>query len=157
MAKELSLRLNMPLIHLDKEYWLPDWEPSSDEIWRKKVTDLVALEEWIMDGNFGGTFDIRFPRATTLIYLDFPRTLCLYRCIKRSVLTWRQVRSDMGQDCPERFDLQFYSYVWNYQRTQGSRFFELARKYFAGKPVILKSPTAVKNYLNQFQGISSPP
>ncbi len=36
-----------------------------------------------MDGNYSGTLDVRLSVADTVIFLDFPRILCLARIIKR--------------------------------------------------------------------------
>lgn len=33
---------------------------------------LTAGESWIIDGNYGGTFDLRFSRADTVIVLTSP-------------------------------------------------------------------------------------
>ena len=46
---------------------------TSAEEWRKKIIDLVEQDEWIMDGNYASTFDLRLPKADTIIkYLEYP-------------------------------------------------------------------------------------
>ncbi|MDR2096312.1 MAG: hypothetical protein LBP76_12475 [Treponema sp.] len=60
LAIQLSNILKLPIIHLDKEYWKPGWVETSKEEWENKQNKLVLDENWIIDGNYGGTFDIRF-------------------------------------------------------------------------------------------------
>ena len=63
LARRLSEDLNLPLIHLDTYFWNPGWIETPESLWREKVEDLVAEPKWIMDGNFSGTFDLRFPAS----------------------------------------------------------------------------------------------
>lgn len=117
LARTLGEILGLPVIHLDKEYWKPGWiEPPKDE-WQRTVEALVKREEWIIDGNFGGTMEIRLAAADTVIFLDFPSTICLRRVIKRRLMHWNTTRSDMGEGCKEKIDLEFLGWVWNFRKT----------------------------------------
>ena len=62
----------------------PNWELVTREEQIQIQNELVKNEAWIIDGNYGGTMDIRFQAADTILFLDYPRTLCLYRAIKRT-------------------------------------------------------------------------
>ncbi len=46
---------------------------------RTVQNELVKEDEWIIDGNYGGTMDIRMNAADTIIFLDIHRTICAYR------------------------------------------------------------------------------
>ena len=70
-SKKLHKILKLPLIHLDTYYHKPNWEEPEKEDWKKIVSSLAHRKEWIMDGNFSDTFDIRIPRSDTIIYLDY--------------------------------------------------------------------------------------
>ncbi|WP_223265352.1 hypothetical protein [Nostoc sp. 'Peltigera membranacea cyanobiont' 210A] len=67
-----------------------------------------------MDGNYSGTLDVRLPVADTVIFLDFPRLLCLSRVIKRRFIYAGKSRPDMASDCPERLNWEFIKYIWSY-------------------------------------------
>ena len=69
--------------------------------------NLIKDEKWIIDGNYGGTMDIRLNAADTIIFLDIHRTICIYRAFKRIIKYRNKTRPDMGAGCEERFDLQF--------------------------------------------------
>lgn len=64
-----------------------------------------------MDGNYGGTFDLRLPVVDTVIFIDLPVRISLWRVIKRVFRNLGQVRADMPAGCPERFRLSFLHYV----------------------------------------------
>lgn len=89
-------------MHLDQQYWHPGWRETDNQEWTKRVKDLSSRPRWIMDGNYGGTLDMRMERADTIIFLDYPTTTCLWRITKRIMLYHGQVRPDMPPGCRER-------------------------------------------------------
>lgn len=133
-ATRLGEVLGLPVIHLDSEYWRPGWQhPPADE-WPARVDDLTAREDWVMDGNYGGTLERRLVRAHAAVFLDVPRLTCLRRVILRS---WRY-RGGLGPglpaDCPERLEWQFLMWVWNYERRSRGRVISLLAA--SGLPVV---------------------
>lgn len=121
LARKLADRLALPVVHIDQLYWLPGWvERDTGEV-RALVAEAAAGEAWVMEGNNSRTFDLRLPRTDTLIWIDQPRWLCLYRAIRRAALGFGRSRPDMAEGCPERFDLEFWSYIWNFDRVTGPR------------------------------------
>ena len=115
-SKRLSEKLNIEPIHLDQHYWRRNWEETSKEEWKEKVKKLVERDEWIMDGNYGGTFNIRFRKADTVFYLERSKWFCLYRVIKRVIKYKGHVRPDMVEGCEERFDWSFMKYVYSFNK-----------------------------------------
>jgi adenylate kinase family enzyme len=115
LATRLAAATGLPLIHLDREHWLPEWQEPPKAEWRAKVRSLVAADEWVIDGNFAGTFDLRMPRADAIVWLDYPSPRCLVRVLRRVATNWGTTRSDMGEGCPERLDWRFLLYVWRFQ------------------------------------------
>lgn len=114
LARRLAEASGLPLVHLDFHYWRPGWQLPDLEDWRKRVCALAGASEWIMDGNYSNTYDVRMPRADTLIWLDYPRSVCLRRVLLRTLTGYGRTRSDLPESCPERFDLAFLRYVWNF-------------------------------------------
>lgn len=104
----------LPLIHLDRLFWKPGWVETDKAEWRELVERALEGERWIIDGNYGGTMEMRLAACDTVIFLDLSRFLCTYRVLKR-VFTYRKgSRPDMAEGCDERLDLQFARFVWNY-------------------------------------------
>jgi adenylate kinase family enzyme len=114
----LARQTNLPLIHLDREFWRPGWAATPRGAWRAKVIELVAGENWIMEGDYGSSLDLRLPHADTLIWFDYPRRRCLWRVIRRILMTYGQVRPDMAPGCPERIDITFLRWIWNFNRCE---------------------------------------
>lgn len=112
LSRALAAHTGLPLIHLDKEFWRPGWTPTPRAEWRPKVAALAAREQWVMDGNFGSSLDLRLPRADTLIWFDYPRLPCIWRALKRVAGSYGQVRPDLAPGCPERIDIEFLRYIW---------------------------------------------
>jgi adenylate kinase family enzyme len=114
VARQLSRVTGLPLVGLDRAYWRPGWiEPSTTE-WRATVEKLAAEPDWVMDGNYSGTFDLRMPRADTLVWLDYPRATCLRRVLLRILKGYGRSRPDLPDGCPEQMDAQFLRYVWDF-------------------------------------------
>ncbi len=115
-ARQLGERLGIEAIHLDAAFWKPGWVESNDEEFREKVAALAARDRWVMDGNYSRTLDLRLPKTDTIIYLDIPRHVCVWRVAKRVGRTYGRSRADLGEGCPEKLDLAFLKWVWDYPK-----------------------------------------
>lgn len=116
LAVKLGTLLDLPVYHLDSFFWKPGWKMTDDTEWLTIVRRLIAGDRWIIDGNYDGTLQVRLPRADTVIHLDFPRYVCLWRVAKRVILGWGETRADMAPGCPERWDWSFLRWVWEFPR-----------------------------------------
>jgi adenylate kinase family enzyme len=117
-ARALARRTGLPLIHLDQEFWSPGWvERYDDAGWARRVSELASGDRWVIDGNYSKTIDLRLPRATTILWLDLPRWVCLGSALRRSLVHYGQVRTDSAPGCHERLDGEFLAYIWNWFNT----------------------------------------
>lgn len=82
-ASKLGKLLNREVIHLDKLYWKSGWVKPSKEEWGNTIKELINKKEWIMDGNYISTMDIRLQEADIIIFFDFPRWLCILNSFRR--------------------------------------------------------------------------
>ena len=147
LSRQLGERLNIPVIHLDRVFWQPGWvEPPRDEF-AANVRKAVAGERWILDGNFGNTQHIVLPAADTIIWLDFPRRICMGRIIKRLLTYFGRTRPDLPGGCPEKVDFVFLEYVWNFQNDTRPRIMSrLAQRRADQTLVILRNPADVTRF-----------
>ena len=148
LARSLGEKTGLPVIHLDKLFWKPGWVESSPEEIDQKIRDVLAQPRWILDGNFNRTLQQRIERCDTVIYLDFSRFACLRGVAKRILTTHGTVRPDMGDGCPERFDLEFLKWVWNFNRNNRQRYYNMLNALEGKQVVILKSRREVNAFLN---------
>ncbi len=148
LATELGGRLGLPVFHMDQLNWQPGWvESSKDEI-SAKLAVITAGDRWIIDGTYGGTLQERLFRATHIVYLDYPISLCVWRLLRRIFKYRGRTRPDMTEGCPERFDLEFLIYLlrWN----SGPRIRTEERLIgHAAKIIRLKSPAELANWMDR--------
>jgi adenylate kinase family enzyme len=114
LARQLGKVLDIEVVHLDALFWQPGWVMAPRDQELGILARILARDTWIIDGNYGGTLSHRLPRADTVIFLDFPRWLCLWRAAKRAVTYWGRTRPDMAPGCPERLDWEFVRWIWSF-------------------------------------------
>lgn len=85
LARRLAGRLSCPYIELDALHWRPNWTEAPVEEFRERVRRAVDGDAWVVDGNYGVVRDIVWPRADTLVWLDYPLGVILWRLLRRSV------------------------------------------------------------------------
>mgnify|MGYP001019937704 CR=1 FL=1 len=152
LSRKLGSIFDLPVIHLDRYYWNPNWVPTSDEEWDQRVEALSRQERWIIDGNYSRTLDIRIGRADTIIFLDMPTLLCIYRVIKRRVMYHRKTRPDLNERCPEKLDWAFLKWVWNFRRRSRPRVVQKLQEASSEKQIIiLKNRKQVDDFIRRFE------
>lgn len=146
LARTLSAKLDLPVIHLDREYWRSGWiEPPKAE-WRAHVAELVKSDRWIMEGGYGDTLSLRLPCAEAVIILDFPIWRCLWRVIMRRFQYIGRARPDMTEGCRERLAPSFLLYILRYRRdTRPSVLAQL--RGFERRIITLRTPRAVQAFV----------
>jgi adenylate kinase family enzyme len=116
------------------------------------VKKLVQEEEWIMDGNYRSTLDIRIPAADTIIWLYFSRFVCLWRAIKRKI---KNDRFDRLEGCQEKIDLGFIKWIlWTFPRENCKHILEkLGEIKSEGKKevYIFRSNREIEAFLNDLK------
>jgi adenylate kinase family enzyme len=85
LARELAPLLGLPLVHMDQLGWQAGWFETEKPELKARLAEVVARDEWLIEGNYGSTLGPRLERADTVIYLDFPITLCLSRLTRRII------------------------------------------------------------------------
>lgn len=76
-SRELTLLTNIKLYHMDNLYWHEDKTHISHEELVRKLNEIMADDEWIIDGNYTSTLELRIKEADTIFYLDYPTEVCI--------------------------------------------------------------------------------
>lgn len=147
LARQLGAETGLPIIHLDRAFWNADWIETPDAEWSEKQKQLLSGTEWIVDGNYGGTLEIRLEKADTLIFLDFNRYICLYRAIKRWLTHLGKTRPDMADACPEKMDWEFIRYIWRFPVVIRPIILKKMADYKDLSVVVLKNRKEVRDFL----------
>ena len=151
LARKLGEVLDLPVVHLDKLFWKPGWVETTAEEFDALLAQELAKDQWIMDGNFNRTMPERMKRCDTIIYLDFSRCACLLGVLKRVITTYGKVRPDMGEGCPERIDLEFLKWVWNFNKNKRESYYKLLNEAENVETIVLKNRRAVKLFLKSLK------
>lgn len=90
LADVLGERLGLPVIELDALMHGPGWTPTPTPDFRAKVTAAIAEAEesaggWVVPGNYRNVADITQRRADTVVWLDLPRRVSMWRLFRRSL------------------------------------------------------------------------
>ena len=82
-SKQLSKILGLPVVHMDNLYWREDKTCVSTEELKEKLFPYLEKEEWIIDGNYHKTLEMRLPYATDVFVLDVSRKECIEGILER--------------------------------------------------------------------------
>ena len=152
LARELGAALEVGLTHLDSVCWQPGWMPLPESEMRAVQEPLIAPEAWIIEGSFKHVRDACLPAADTIILLDFPLPLCLYRIVKRHFRYAGKPRPELGEAYPEIITLNFLWRVVNYALHTRAEVLKKIDQYAQGrKVIILRTPWQVKRFLRTFR------
>lgn len=138
LAKQLGQKLHIEVIHLDSLYWNAGWVSTPKAEWREKVECLCQGEQWIQDGNYGSTLQMRLQYADTVILFDYPRLQCLWGAVKRRFMYSGKTRPDMAVGCPEKIDVEFLQWIWNFNKNEKPHVLQLLSEY-KGQIYVLKN------------------
>lgn len=151
-ARKLGEILNKKVYHLDSYYWKPGWVESSLEEFRNAQKEIVKNDHWIIEGNYSSSFDIRAEIADTIIYLELPLAVCLYRVLKRWLMNIGRTRPDLGEGCPEKMEWTFLKFIYT---TYHSRKKKMAERFqilgFEKTIIVLKNKKAIREYLENIE------
>jgi adenylate kinase family enzyme len=152
-SRALSTKTGLPVIHLDVSFWKPGWVAPSEGEWRDTQRHLLACDEWIADGNYHATLDLRLQRADTVVFLDTPWWVCARRAFVRGIRK-RPAGFQLPAGCDEsawRRLRDEWSLVWRIWRVRRSeREVEFRTLSQHGNHValhVLRSKRAVRDFL----------
>ncbi|MET9498300.1 adenylate kinase [Streptomyces sp. NPDC006552] len=103
LGRRLADRLGHPHHELDAHFWHQGWTRVDSDAFHAVVSGLAAGERWIIDGQYQDTHPLLAARADTVIWLDVPLGVALWRVTRRTLrrlLTrtalWNDNRETLG-------------------------------------------------------------
>lgn len=149
LARQLGDVLGLPVIHLDLENWRPGWVETPKDEWQRKVEAMVQRNCWIMDGNYTGTLPIRMKAADSVLFLDYPWYLCLWRVLKRQIQYRGRTRPDLTPGCIERLHWEFLKWIsLDFPRHSRVRILQLLEEHGEHTRIIIhRSPRETRRWL----------
>ena len=143
LARALAKRVGLPLYHLDMLYWNADRTTVERSIFLDRLAEAMSGDEWIIDGNYSSTLEMRLQASDTVILLDYPTEVCLdgvrrRRGVARSDIPWVE-----GDE-----DIEFIEFVKRFNTDERPRILDLLAKCGDGKRiVILKSRAEADGFI----------
>lgn len=131
-ARKLHRATGLPLFHLDLLWHLPDKTNISREEFDTRLEEILALKEWIIDGNYQRTLQQRIAACDTIFLLDYPVEVCLAGVAER-----------IGKDRPDipwqetEFDPEFRQWILDFPNTQLPDIYRLLDQYQDQKQIII--------------------
>lgn len=111
-ARELAKKTNLPLHHLDFYYHQKEQDyENNKQAWLDKMKEITSGTSWIIEGNYGSSYEYRIPKSDTLIFMDIPSWLSTWSVVKRRVQYRNKKREEMPDDWKEKINPVFFKYV----------------------------------------------
>ena len=145
LSRELHNKTALPLYHLDMMYWNEDKTTVEKPVFLKRLSTVLEKDEWIIDGNYASTMEMRMEKCDTVIFLDFPLDTCLKGIAERR----GKPRSDMPWTESEESDREFIEFVKNYNLQMRPQVIELVNKYSYKNILIFNNRNDVNSFLCQ--------
>ena len=151
-ARRLGELTGIEVTYLDRLFWKPGWVEAPIEEFSEGQQKVVENRKWIIEGNYTGTFNIREPYADTIIYLELPLRVCLYRVLKRRVQFHGKTRDDIGEGCEEKIDFAFLKFILTTYRPRKKKMLKRLKSYAnEGKTVhYLKTTKQIEGFLETY-------
>ena len=144
LSRELHSKTGIPLFHLDMMYWNADKTTVEKRIFLERLYSVLEKGEWIIDGNYTSTMELRIAASDTVIFLDYPLDICLAGIRERR----GKPRSDMPWIEAEE-DAEFIEFIKSYNEKQKPKVLDLLQKYSDKNIVILKCREQATAFLNK--------
>jgi hypothetical protein len=156
LARELAGRMAVPHVELDALYFGPSFATAPLPVLRERTSAAIAGERWVTDGNKSAVRDLVWPRADTVIWLDYPLAVSLWRLGRRALHRTSALKSEATQSrttagLPKQLLLATKGVLTALHSHRGQRrtypqmFAEPSNRHLA--VVRLRSPRATRHWL----------
>ncbi len=145
-AEKLHKMTGLPLYHLDAIWHKPDKTHIPREEFDERISEIFSTSEWIIDGNYKRTIEIRLKECDTVFLFDLPVEVCLQGATER-----------IGKD---RYDLpwleteldpEFEKFIKDFPEDTLPYIYELMKKYSDKDIVIFRSREETDEYIRNVQ------
>jgi adenylate kinase family enzyme len=128
LANRLAEQTGLRVVELDALFWGRDWQPAPLDLFRHRVECEIGEEGWIVVGNYGQVRDLAWRPADTLIWLDLPLRVVMWRLLCRTIRRVATREELWGTGNRETWHTAFFSrqsillWAWKTHRRNRQRF-----------------------------------
>lgn len=141
-ARALHRKTGIPLYYLDMLNWNEDKTTVSKDVFLERLKQVLSEENWIIDGNYGSSMELRMAECDTVFFLDYDSDICL-----------SGIKDRMGKQRPDmpwietQEDPEFTEFIKSYNTDSRPKVIELLKKYNDKDIVIFKNRDEAESYL----------
>jgi hypothetical protein len=155
----------MPHVELDSLYFGPNFSRAPLSVLRKRTSAAIAGDRWVADGNKRAVRDLVWPRADTIVWLDYPVYVSLWRLAKRArtrtlALSAQAAQTDRGAALHKQMLAAAAGVLTALRSHRGQRrqyprlFAQPANEHLA--VARLRSPRAARQWMARVTGVARP-
>lgn len=131
-ARKLRDLTGLPLYYLDLIWHKPDRTTVSRPEFDAALGEILATDEWIIDGDYSRTVERRLAACDTAFLLDYPVEVCVAGVTERV----GQVREEMPWTATE-LDPELVQYIRDFAADQLPHDYELLARYAEGRNIVI--------------------
>lgn len=154
-ARQLSNKLNIPLIFIDKIYWTDNWTRADEKTANSVLKSEMQKEKWIIDGNHTETIPERLKECDTVFYFDFSAFSCLVGSVIRVIENYGIQRDDVGgKNNIEKFDkskFAFFKSVLSFNKLNRQQYYQMINAVPDVNLIVFKNRKQVGSYLENLK------
>ena len=164
LARKLSSKLSIKVVHLDRVFWKPGWKEKPRDTRIDILQQIVREDQWVIEGTYLSSSEPRLNAADTIVFLDINPLLCILRIIRRYRPFFRLLRivklqhgyqdcsrRDIPDGCQDKLNLirilKVLAFPFRGRRTLKQKL----RKYKSKQIIWLRSPREVEDFLAQLE------
>lgn len=145
LAIKLGEKTGLPLYHLDAIWHRADRTNISRADFDARLAEILSRDEWIIDGNYSRTLELRLLACDTVILFDLPLEVCLDGVISRI----GKKRCDMPWIETE-LDPEFRAQIEQFRDKELPSVYELIERHGEGKSIVIfKSRAEADEFIRQ--------
>lgn len=147
-AKKLEKSIGLPLIHLDNIWWKPDKTNISRSEFDTVLASIIVKDNWILDGDYSRTYEVRMKACDTIFFLDYSEDECMSGIqarvgIERSDMPWIE----------DQLDPELVEEVHRYREKNRPMVLKLLEKYREKEIYVFKNREETEAWLKAFRQI----
>lgn len=145
-ARKLRDKTELPLFYLDMIKHKADRTVISSEEFDSKLMEIISQGEWIIDGNYQRTLEVRMQECDTIILFDLPTEVCIDGAkarigTNREDLPWVETEQTLGDG--------FEKFIEEFSAIELPRIYELLSKYNDKNIIVFKSREEANLYIKR--------
>ncbi len=127
-SDRLGKILQIPVYHLDKYFFLANWQKRNYDEFLSDLQKFVDQQQWIIDGNCLSSLETRFRRADAVIYFKPNILKCLFRIFKRYFNPDIHI-SDLPEGGTKNVRFDLLKYLWKFENRVKKEIEYLRKQY----------------------------